>query len=454
MRSRLLSFASLALALTLMAACQPARSTQSPATPTPDRLVTLRFTYWGSQVEKEAVSQTVRAFEAAHPNIRIDAQHIPNSEYIATLSAMFAAGTPPDIGYLFETHAALWASGGRVMDLTELVMKDEALASRLPQTYYYYAPGKTIGTSTSTETVVMFYNKHLFDQAGLPYPPSDPEAAWTWDEFVSVARQLTTDVAGRHPGDPGFAADQIRTYGVSFNKQWIGYYPFIYSNGGEIVNTDGTRLLLDSPEASEAIQLLSDLMWVHHVAPTPSVEQHLPASEALMQTGQVAMVIDGQWKLLDYANMQGLSYGLAVLPKMKAARTLILGSPTVIFAGTQHLPEAIEFYKFHNDPQVVDLFARGLWMPLQEAYYTEPEAIASWLDNPAHPPESRQVLVDYTLCCVVRTPHYYVKNFGQIADVAIQPAVERVWENQASAAEAMAEAVQTAQPLMAGLWDQ
>jgi multiple sugar transport system substrate-binding protein len=102
----------------------------------------------------------------------------------------------------------------------------------------------------------------------------------------------------------------------------------------------------------------------------------------------------------------------------------------------------------------VDLFERGLWMPLDLAYYTEPEPIAAWLDNPAHPPEARSVLVDYTLCCVVRAPHYYVKNFGQIADLAIQPAMNQVWWNLATPAAAMAAAVAEAAPLMAGRWDQ
>jgi multiple sugar transport system substrate-binding protein len=451
-----MSIVFLGLALTIASgACQPAPPSPAPlATATSADAVTLHFTYWGTEVEKEAVAQTVRAFEAAHPNIHVEAQHIPNAEYIATVSGMFASDTPPDIGYLFETHAALWASGGRVLDLTDLVMTDPELSSRLPETYYYYAPGKTIGTSTAAETVVMFYNRDLFDQAGLAYPPAEPEAAWTWDEFVAAAKRLTTDVNGLHPDDPGFDVNQIKTYGVSFAKWWAGYYPFIYSNGGEIVNSDGTRLLLDSTEAVQAMQRLADLMWVYHVAPTPSQDLRLPAVEALMQTGQAAMVIDGQWKLLDYSSTPGLNYGIAVLPNMKTPKTLILGSPTVVFAGTPHLEAAIEFYKFHNDPKVVDLFARGLWMPLQKSYYTEPEAMAAWLDNPAHPPEARGALVDYTLCCVVPTPHYYVRNFGQIADTAIQPAVDVLWNNEATAAAAMAQAVRTAAPLMAGRWDQ
>jgi multiple sugar transport system substrate-binding protein len=430
------------------AACQP------QSTPTPPEPITLRFTYWGSPIERAAVEQMVRAFESENPDISVEALHIPDSEYIARVSAMIAAGTPPDVGYLLDTHAPQWASEGKVMDLTDIIQADPELSSRLPETYYTVASGRTIGTSTATEIMLLFYNKDVFDAAGVAYPPADPEAAWTWDEFLAAARKLTADRNGRHPGQAGFDPDGIKVFGVSFARSaWYSYYPFIYSNGGELVNADGTRLMIDSPAAVEAIERMAALMWAEHVMPTPAQAEQLPPSDALFQTGQLAMDIRGQWKLLDYASMEGLRFGVGVLPKMKEAKTLILGSPTVIFNGTPHLDAAIKFYKFHNDPQVVDLFARGLWMPLQLAYYTEPEAIAAWIDNPAHPPESRQAIVEYALCCVVRAPQYYVKNFGQIASEVIQPAIDRVWNREVSAAQALAEAVETAAPLMAGRWD-
>lgn len=434
--------------LLALAACQP-----QGATPTVEP-ITLRFTYWGSPVEKEATTRMVRAFEAANPSIKVDAQHFPNSEYLTQVSAMIANGTPPDVGYLFETHAPEWASEGKVLDLTTLMQGDPELSQRLPETYYYFAPGRTLGTSTSTEIMLLFYNRAVFDRAGLPYPPARAEDAWSWEQFVEVARKLTIDLNGKHPGEAGFNPDQIEKYGVSFDKDfWYGYFPFIYSNGGQVVNEAGTQLSLDAPEAAEAVQRLADLMWVQHVMPTPEQQRQLPASDALMQTGQLAMDIRGQWKLLDYASMEGLDFGVAVLPKMKEPRTVILGSPTVIFSGTRHLDAALKFYKFHNDPKAVDLYARGLWMPLQKSYYTEPAQIAAWIDNPAHPPESREAIVNYTLCCVVRAPHYYVKNFGRLTAEVIQPAVDRVWNHEATAQEALDQATEQAQPLLAGRWD-
>lgn len=428
--------------------------TALPATPAPN--IILRFTYWGSEAEKEAVSRMTEAFEATHPGVSVETYHFESGDYMTQLQALQARGEGPDVGYLIEGYPLQWASEGKVLDLTDVFEADPDLNGRLNDTFYYFAPGRTLGTNTAVEIVLLFYNKQLFDDAGLSYPPARAEEAWTWEQFVSAAKRLTTDVNGLHPDDPGFDPTRVDVYGLSFGTEhwsWVDYYPFIYSNGGQIVNDEGTRLMLDEPEAMEAIQKLQDLLWVHHVAPTPAEAERRPKGDVQFQTNKVAMVISGQWKLLDYAAMEDLKLGVAVLPKLKEPKTLILGSPTVIFSGTQHLQAALQLYKFHNDPQQVDLFARGLWMPLHEKYYTDETSLSMWLDNPAHPPESREAIAAYTLCCVVRTPHYYIKNFGQIADEVIQPAMEQVWSNTLSVPAAMAQAVADATSLLKGRWD-
>ncbi|MEW6406928.1 MAG: extracellular solute-binding protein, partial [Chloroflexota bacterium] len=174
----------------------------------------------------------------------------------------------------------------------------------------------------------------------------------------------------------------------------------------------------------------------------------------MLQTGNLAMHISGHWSLLDYASVQDLRFGVAVLPKLKQPVTVVLGSPTVIFAGTPNRDAAIRFYKFHNNPEAVDLFSRGLWMPLQKSYYTEPDKMNIWLDNPAHPLEMRPAFTDYILNYSMPLPSYYLRNYTEVLDVALRPAIDRIWNNEASAAEALTWAVQTAEPLMQGRWDQ
>ena len=209
----------------------------------------------------------------------------------------------------------------------------------------------------------------------------------------------------------------------------------------------------NSPEAAEAMQKLADLMWVQHVSPTPVQDQNLPGYVTMLQTGNLAMHISGHWSLLDYASVKDLKFGVAVLPKFKKPVTVVLGSPTVIFAATKNKDAAIRFYKFHNNPEAVDLFARGLWMPLQKVYYTDPEKMKLWLDNPVHPLETRLAFTDYVVNYSVPLPSYYVRNYAQVLEVALRPAINRIWNNEASAADAFAEAVKASESLMQGRWD-
>ena len=416
--------------------------------------VELTFTFWGSAFERQAVEQMVQAFNDSQTAIRVRGQHIPDA-YDEKISTMIAGGTPPDVGYLYERLVFQWAQDGVIADLTPHFQADPEASSRLPASYYNYNDGQsTIGTNTAAETMILYYNKSLFDEAGVDYPPSKAAEAWTWDEFVAAAKQLTVDRNGNNAASDAFDPEQIDVFGISFPTWWGGYLPMIYSNGGQLASDDGMELLLNRPEAVEALQALQDLIYVHHVAPTPAQSASLPSAAVMMQTGKVAMAINGHWAVLDYSQL-GIDWGMGVLPYHRQPATILLGSPTVIFAATEHPDEAFEFYKFHNDPSEVDLFAKGLWMPLQLEYYTDPAKTAEWLDAipGVYPPEARDVLVDYTLNHTIRQPPgYWLKNQTQIFSEAVNPAIGLIWSGEATAQEAMDQAVRDGAPLMQGRW--
>ncbi len=414
----------------------------------------LLFTYWGSPQEKAAVETMVADFMAQHPDISVRAQHIPNTTYVEKISAMLASGDPPDVAYLGEGQAFPWAAEGTLLDLSDYFKEDAEASSRLPATYYNYGDGKTLGTNTAAETIVLYYNRALFEEAGVELPPTKAADALTWDEFVEAAKKLTKDRSGNDATSADFDPENIQTYGVSFPQWWGGYLPLVYSNGGRFASEDGTELLLNQPEAVEVLQKMQDLIYVHHVAPTPAQSRAFPSADVMMQTGKVAMTMDGHWKVLDFSQL-GMDWGMAVLPKFKEPVTILMGAPTVIFAATEYPDAAFEFYKFHNNPEYVDLFQKGLWMPLQEAYYTDPEKTATWLNGEegVYPPEARDVLVDYTLNHTpLQPPTYWLKNFGQIESEALNPAFEQLWNGTLSAQEAMDQAAEKATPLLEGRW--
>ena len=414
----------------------------------------LTFTFWGSPFEREAVDLMVAAFNEANPGIKVRGQHIPDG-YSEKIATMVAGGTPPDLGYLNEQQAFLWASEGVILDLTPHFKADPEASNRLAASYYNYDGGtKTIGTNTAAETMILYYNKSLFDAAGQDHPPSDAAEAWTWEEFVAVAKQLTVDRSGNNANSDAFDPQDIDVFGVSFPTWWGGYLPMIYSNGGKLASDDGRKLLLNEPEAVEALQAIQDLIFVHHVAPTPAQSEALPSASVMMQSGKVAMAVNGHWAILDYSQLE-FDWSLGVLPYHVEPATILLGSPTVIYAATEYPDEAFQFYKFHNDPTQVDLYAKGLWMPLQLDYYTDSAKTAEWLDAipGVYPPESRGVLIDYTLNNTLRQPPaYWLKNANQIFSEAIDPAISKLWAGEATAQEAMDQAARDAGPLMQGRW--
>ncbi len=415
----------------------------------------LTFTLWGSPFEKQAILDATDAFNESHPCIQVRAQHIPNTAYTEKITTMLAAGDPPDVAYLSDAQAFPWAQEGRLLDLTKYYDAQPADESLLESTYYYFDDGKKLmGTGLATGIILMYYNEDIFTAAGIDLPPSKAEDAWTWDEFVEVAKKLTKDRNGNDATSPDFDPSSIDTYGVAFPQWWAGYLPLILSNGGSMVNDEGTELLLNQPKAVEVLQKMQDLIYVHHVAPTPAQSQTLPSADVMMQSRKVAMSIDGMWKVVDFSQL-GMNWGMGVLPKFDEPQTVILSTPKVIFASTEHPDEAFEFYQYISDPEQVALFSGGLWSPLEERYFTDPAETAKWLEGKegVYPPEAKDVLVDYTLQhASYQPPSYWLKNAGQIFSDAINPAMELLWNGEASAQEAADQAVRDGTPLLQGRW--
>ena len=105
--------------------------------------------------------------------------------------------------------------------------------------------------------MLLYTNKDAFERAEVALPPTDGNAALTWQQFIELADQLTLDRDDRHPSQDGFDADNIKQFGYSFYAWWGTGYPLIASNGADM-NEDGTQFTLNSPEAVEVFQALQD----------------------------------------------------------------------------------------------------------------------------------------------------------------------------------------------------
>ena len=391
---------------------------------------------WGNEVEQQVVQTTLDTFN--NSQTRIWATYIPTPEdYMTKLNTMAASNSLPDAAMLGEDQVLRWAANNMLLDVSDLFTSQEE--QPLPFIRFVYQ-GRTVAYSLANETMLLYYNRDLFEKAGLPYPPAKAENAWTWAQYVDVAKKLTKDSSGKTPYDAGFNSENIVTYGTTFGYG-AGFWPIMgKSNGGGWFSDDGKTLLINRPETIEAAQAIADLHLKDFVAPNPATG--LGDAAIAMLSGQVAMVIDGQWAIgLNYLNAtkEGLRYGVAVLPKFKTAVTCNTGGPAVVFRSSKNPNEAKEMVKQFYDPEKNLLFIQtGIWMPIRLSWYQNEQHIRTWADHPNRPPveEYKEAVINYTLNNLVQTPYFYFPGWSEFNDL-LNPAMDPVWQGTQTARQAL-----------------
>ncbi|MER7243523.1 extracellular solute-binding protein [Kribbella sp. NPDC000426] len=395
----------------------------------------LQFMFWGSTAEQKAISNMLKAFEQEKSGVTVKPVFTP-ADYDTKLNALVASNRQPDLCYMQSPMGYRLAEQGKLVNLYPYFDKYPDLANRLPGTYFWWDKGKTYGTQSANEIMSLWYSKPALKDAGVETPPAEADEAWSWDTFVQNAYKLTLDQNGKHPDEDGFDPKRIRQYGVSAGLGPTVYQPLLLSRGINFADDTGRKSMLDTPEAIEVFQNVADLMYKHRVAPTPAqLGNNAPSTTVQLKTRRVAMVIDGQWTLLDLAQGK-LEFGMGVLPKYSKPMTITLGGATAIFSSTKHEQEAVELYLFHDNPTKVDLFSTGLWMPLEKRYYTDPKDIDVWTKNDAHPAEYRTAGVDYTMNN--SAPYFYQKlrNIEAI-DKVLTPAIQVIQQGKTPAADVL-----------------
>ncbi|SDR74910.1 ABC transporter substrate-binding protein [Actinopolymorpha singaporensis] len=409
----------------------------------------LQFMYWGSSFEQKAINAMLKQFEDKYDGVSVKPVYTPN-EYDTKVNTLVASKRAPDVAYMGGSMGYRLAEQGKLVNLAKYFKKYPALADRLPGTYFWYGKDKTFGTQTANEVMLLWYNRAVMKDAGVEPPPAEAGKAWSWDEFVQAAYKLTRDQNGKRPDESGFDPKRIRQFGASVSVQSsTTWESFLRSNGAAFVDESGRKCLLDQPKAVEVFQNLQDLMYKHHVAPTPvQLGNNAPATNVQLQTKRIAMAVDGQWVLLDMAQSK-VDFGIGVLPRYGEPATTQLGGASVVFSGSKYPEEAVELFMFHNDPRYVDLFKNGLWMPLEKKYYTDPRAIDSWIKNDSHPPEYRTAVVDYTLNHAQTAFGQRLKNMDNISEV-LTPALQRIETGKQPAKEVLTALVPKIDRLLQG----
>lgn len=258
----------------------------------------LIFLIWDSG-QKAGMEAIAEAYMNDHPGVNIEVQATGWDEYWTKLEGAATSNTMPDIFWMHSNQIYKYADNGYLADCSDIVSESDY--SEISAANAKGSDGRLYGVPKDKDLIALLYNKELFDAAGADYPNAD----WTWTDMEAASAKIYEST-----GKYGYMA---------FSHDQIGYWNFVYQNGGRILNEDGTAPAYTEQAASDAIQYYIDLQnndW----CPTQAQFANTGASE-LFFSGEGAMYYAGNWDLVNlcrtYPDMNG-KWDVAVLPKCPA----------------------------------------------------------------------------------------------------------------------------------------
>ncbi len=352
----------------------------APKRPDPDlprqtqRQIPVRVRYapgsgGGNAWSEDQFRQYTRPFTEAHPHLTIEWltwSAIPGSSQV--FREAIATGQATDVFQDQDTVQVSWAAGdavpllvmqGTLLGLNQFIRRDGYdLTDFWPGVLEHSTwRGELYALQTHVDTQLVFYNPDLLAAAGVSAPPSD----WTWQHLLDHARALT----GQRGGKPvyGFALSHSYGYPLTWhrvNRNYPATIPWIRANGGDIVDTDLTKSLVDEPPAREALEWLFEQRDTHAVWPSTDDV----SGDELFSVGRLAMLYGHRsftGTLIVPQAEYGLKYGVAAAPHgpVKRANWLFPQAAFHLGAATSVPDEAWSFLRWWAGTEAQRAFHHG-----------------------------------------------------------------------------------------------
>lgn len=422
------AIASAACLALLMAGCSSGGATGDSKT--------VRVMLWGNDQDITSIKDAAAGFETAHPDITISWEQGDCGVDYATCKTLAAGGTLPD-AFVMGTWGYFDAvNDGLIADVTPYLEKSEtsiddftpAIINNLTA-----SDGDLYGMPMGYNVQSLFYNKDMFDAAGLAYPPAD--GSYTYDDLRDWAAKLTLDENGANATDAAFAPDQTKQWGY-FNFAALpipqGYMPVLAAFGGGILADGNTTCTADSQETIDGFQWLQDLMWTDRSAITPQLQQE-ESGDSRWVGGTVAMQQGSHEQVAAVqAKNPDLNYGIAALPAGPAGSATLTQAHIWTMAETSKAKDATwEFINYMSTE------GAGRQMGLIPAYkdLAKGDDFATAPNEPADLVDAQIVPASWPLT-VTNTDPSGVWGLVSSQD-GIAPALEDIFLNKKSASDAL-----------------
>lgn len=383
--------------------------------------VTLQFyNFTAGTDHADQLQAIVDAFEAENPGITVEVTNGSFDTYFTDLQTRIAGGTAPDAFELNYENFVSFAASGALLDLTSAA--PDAIN---PDKYYPKAfnafnyKGTQYGLPESFSNVVLYYNKDLFDAAGVAYPTKD----WTWADENAAAEKITDKAKGVW-GD-------YQPY--TFNE----FYKTLAQNGGSFFNEDGTQATFNSPEGVAAAAFLTDK--VGKTMPTQA-DMAGKGDDILFEQSQIAMWHTGIWMFGLLDENGPANWDIQVEPGNTQHASHFFSNAAVVSASTAHPVEAAKWANFlaSSDETVKQRLDNNWELPA----VIDDEALKPYMEK--QPPANKQAVFDSLDAVVVPPVTEHQQELQDIVTLALQQVVE----GQMSVQDALDDAAQQVDALL------
>lgn len=385
--------------------------------------ITITITDWNTGLASELQKAACEEYMQLHPNIIIDHQTIPYDEYHTKLNTLIAANECPDIYYVSDQQAIAWGEYGTAADLKALYAADGIdMTEKFLPVAMYGTNDKIYGLAYGVVDMVMYYNKAVYDAAGVEYPSTDALNPITWADWAESLKLLTVDFNGKHPGEEGFNAMGVKTYGTLLPNWEYTLSALLSSNGASFFDNDAVAL--GTPEAKEVLSAVYKLLE-DQVAPTPIAQSALPSVAQMFVDGQLATYIGGSFNYGDIA-AEIPDIGVAPLPMFKEPKTVGWAACSEISAKTEHMDEVFAFFRWYHEADTNKCHLKTN-LPNEYRYYQDEDLIATWLTAENFNDDYRTVIPVQMANYAVTPEMDIVKNASQIFEEYVKSTLDMLW---------------------------
>jgi ABC-type sugar transport system permease subunit/ABC-type glycerol-3-phosphate transport system substrate-binding protein len=303
-----------------------------------------------------------------HPDEPVHVIYEPvGGGYSMKLNSQLVGNTLPDVMALSYSFVP-FAKNGALLDLTPLIDKYDDwdyIEQIYPELIEYHKFGKKIyGLPGNLQVFVLFYNKRLFDQAGISYP----DASWTWEDVREAAIELTKrDSSG-----------YLQQAGLSW---YFDPANFTLMNGGQVLNEQRTSCVINNPQALQAAQFYDQLLNKDRVIPSVAEEQ-MEQGKQTFKNNRMAMIVTERWFTAELNDLKDVDWGVTPSPISLSGKRLsqVRFNNMAINAKTRH-PDLAYKYLLHiiGQKQIQRLVQFGDSIPIRhgsqanEYFYTDPD---------------------------------------------------------------------------------